>query len=505
MSMLRRRGTLVVGLVAVLVMGIVMPAAAYTKLYRFTNNTGVPQFSVKAITQGLESITSTDAYPDTWAPGAAGYTVIGGAFCTSLTYGGPARSPGTRVYISWDTADGSCRLRDLRWGGGQVVVPYYAGGVPGGGMVFYDWPNPGDLTVVITNDSDGVISLSDVEFAVSGYELSLQELAGLLDTGLVEVRVASIDNDIEVLRAEVDYYGSTGALPSPSANSLIGKLDRAAAYKDAGLTACLGGAETSALAYWAKAAKQIQNFISEVTNISDKGNLAPGLYDRWIVDGGGQIATAPEILNALLALPEGQALQSLDPLPCGALPAYPGLDPADCVEWPVSELYPGQYTAFVAHNVDLGAGFIMGGSVVDEDGNVLLEWLEQPVAEPAVLDTEPPVITSVSATPAYLWPPDHTMTQIQLEVTVSDNSYAMWYVADVASNQPENGTGDGDYAPDWVVDPDNAQSLWLRAERSGSDPTAVRLYTVTLMAIDMAGNLSEPYQRVIPVDHDMGG
>ena len=31
--------------------------------------------------------------------------------------------------------------------------------------------------------------------------------------------------------------------------------------------------------------------------------------------GGGEIATAPEMLDALLALPDGQALQSLEPLP----------------------------------------------------------------------------------------------------------------------------------------------------------------------------------------------
>jgi len=46
--------------------------------------------------------------------------------------------------------------------------------------------------------------------------------------------------------------------------------------------------------------------------------------------------------------------------------------------------------------------------------------------------------------------------------------------------------------------------VWLRSERSGNDPTGVRLYTITLMAIDMAGNLSEPYELVVPVDHDMG-
>jgi hypothetical protein len=146
----------------------------------------------------------------------------------------------------------------------------------------------------------------------------------------------------------------------------------------------------------------------------------------------------------------------------------------------------------------------MGGSVVDEGGEVVLEWLEQSIAEPAAIDTEPPVIVSASATPALLWPPDHSVVDMTLDVVVEDDSYALWYIAGVESNQPENGTGDGDYAPDWDTDPNDPQGLWLRAERSGNHPEETRVYTVTLMAIDMAGNLSEPYELDVPVDHDQG-
>ncbi len=174
----------------------------------------------------------------------------------------------------------------------------------------------------------------------------------------------------------------------------------------------------------------------------------------------------------------------------------------------MGELNPGEFTAFVVCDVDLGSGFIMGGSVLDEDGNIVLEWLEQAVAEPAVLDTDAPVITSASVTPAYLWPPDHSIVNMTLDAVLEDDSYAVWYVAGVESNQPQDGTGDGDYAPDWGADPNDPQSLWLRAERSGSDPTGVREYTITLMAIDTAGNLSEPYgpddDLVVRVDHDQG-
>ncbi len=496
------RGFIWAGAIAVLLIGSGLPVgAAYTKLYNFTNTTGVNQTSVKAVTNGLESITSNYSSPTGWSA-TTGYAVVSGVYCTTLTYAGTARGPGSAMTIGWTTADSSCRLRDLRWGGGQSIVPTQAGGIPGGGMVFYDWPNIGDLTVVITNDTEGALDLLEVEFAISSYALSLEELDALAEVGFIQLYVNKIDAEIDVLRAEVAQQGSLGNLPSPSVNSLDRKLQNAAAYKEAGLSEYLAGNLEKALFLWGKAAGHVNNFVSEVTAASQKGNLAMLLYNRWVVDGGGEIATAPEIRDALLALPEGQLLQSLEPLPCGALPAYPGLDLANCVEWPAGELQPGQFTAFIVRNIDLGAGFIMGGTVVDADGSPILGWLEQSVTEPTPIDIQPPVIVSATATPASLWPPDHSMLQIQLDVTVSDDSYAVWYIAGVTSNQPVNGTGSGDTSPDWMLDPNDSHVLWLRAERSGNDPTTVRLYTITLMAIDIAGNLSDPYDLVLPVDHD---
>lgn len=493
---------LVSGLAALFVLGAALPGLAWTKKYMFYNTTTVSQYSVQAVTNGLESITATSAHPYNWKPAVVGYAVVGGVFSTTITWGGTARAPGSDFIVIWETADGSCRLRDLRWGDGQEVVPYYAGYVPGGGMAFCD-PDSGDWIVIITNDTDQAITLSDVEFAIAGQALAVSELEQLSAAGLVGLRVTSIDDDIGVLIDEVEYYGARGDISGPSANSLLKKLGRAVDYKHDGLDEYLAGDDDRALVFWAKAAKQMTNFISEVTAASQKGNLSLELYNRWVIGVPGGPTTAPEIHAALLALPDGQALQSFPEL-AGTLPAYPGLGSMVRVPWPAAELYPGEYTAFVVPGMNLDAGFIMGGAVLDGNGNVLLDWLEQAVAEPTPIDDTPPEITSASATPDYLWPPDHSIVEMTLDVAVADASYAIWYIADVTSNQDESGTGDGDTAPDWGTDPNDPQYVWLRAERSGNDPTETRIYTITLVAIDVAGNVSDPYELVVPVDHDQG-
>ena len=55
----------------------------------------------------------------------------------------------------------------------------------------------------------------------------------------------------------------------------------------------------------------------------------------------------------------------------------------------------------------------------------------------------------------------------------------------VTSNQPINGTADGDVAPDWVIT--GPFSLELRSERAGGEE---RVYTITVSATDVYGNVS---------------
>lgn len=57
-------------------------------------------------------------------------------------------------------------------------------------------------------------------------------------------------------------------------------------------------------------------------------------------------------------------------------------------------------------------------------------------------------------------------------------------VTAVASDEPINGTGDGDTAPDWTIGA--PRTLSLRAERAGTGDG--RVYTITITAKDAANN-----------------
>ena len=75
------------------------------------------------------------------------------------------------------------------------------------------------------------------------------------------------------------------------------------------------------------------------------------------------------------------------------------------------------------------------------------------------------------------------MVDVTVNYNVTDNCESTTCALSVSSNEPLNGTGDGDTAPDWeIVD---AHRVRLRAERAGAG--AGRIYTITVTCRDGAG------------------
>lgn len=122
------------------------------------------------------------------------------------------------------------------------------------------------------------------------------------------------------------------------------------------------------------------------------------------------------------------------------------------------------------------------------------------IASVNVVDTANPVISAVSASPNVLWSSNHKMTRVTVAASVSDvcDAAATCQIASVSSNEPVNGLGDGDTAPDWVIT--GALTVNLRAERSGTG--SGRVYTITVQCTDASGN-SSPKDVGVTVPHNL--
>ena len=115
----------------------------------------------------------------------------------------------------------------------------------------------------------------------------------------------------------------------------------------------------------------------------------------------------------------------------------------------------------------------------------------------AVEDTTPPEIASVTANPGVLWPPNHKMVPVSVEIVASDlcdTEPPVCQIVSVTSDEPPGKNG-----PDAeIVGPTD---LLLRAERLGEGDG--RVYTINVECTDAAGNKAAATTEVY-VPHDQG-
>jgi HYR domain-containing protein len=118
-----------------------------------------------------------------------------------------------------------------------------------------------------------------------------------------------------------------------------------------------------------------------------------------------------------------------------------------------------------------------------------------------IVDTTPPVISNACLTDR-LWPPNHEMVLVGTG-SVSDIADPSPLVdISVTSNQPINGTGDGNTDPDWIASTSGGDyDVSLRAERAGN--LGQRDYGITVTATDASGNVATATCSA-SVPHDKG-
>jgi HYR domain len=189
-----------------------------------------------------------------------------------------------------------------------------------------------------------------------------------------------------------------------------------------------------------------------------------------VIDGGGPILTLPPDIVAEATSAAGAVVTYT----ASAVDAVDGIVPVTCAP-------------------ESGSTFPLGVTIVTCTASDLQLHEVTGTFTVTVRDTTAPQVVSIVVSPDTLWPPDHKMVPVTVTVVAIDavDDSPVSNIIAVRSNQPLNGTGDGDTAPDWIVT--GPGTLQLRAERAGS---ADRIYTITIDTRDDAGNSIETEVQV---------
>ena len=106
-------------------------------------------------------------------------------------------------------------------------------------------------------------------------------------------------------------------------------------------------------------------------------------------------------------------------------------------------------------------------------------------------DITPPTVT-VTATPSILWPPNHKMVDVTIDGSASDDTSGIVFIEITVTDE---------YGIYNMTVPGFGSIIQLEAWREGTDRDG-RVYTITVVATDMAGNKSTTTTQVT-VPHDL--
>lgn len=251
------------------------------------------------------------------------------------------------------------------------------------------------------------------------------------------------------------------------------------------------------------------NFMNALVNWVENG-VAPDYLDATVATGKQRrVCMYPN--EAVYTGPEGGSLETAANFTCVAseaepadLRAYTNLGPiVICKDVTVSasvdvcsatasvdNLSSDRYGDPIMLAQEPEGPYVLGSTMVTLTGTDWRGEANSCQATVKVVDTTPPSISSVSASPNVLWPANHKMVPVAVGVTVADACDAgvsnSCMIVSVTSNEPVNGPDDGNTSPDWQIT--GNLTVNLRAERSGMG--SGRIYTVTVACTDTSGNSS---------------
>jgi len=225
------------------------------------------------------------------------------------------------------------------------------------------------------------------------------------------------------------------------------------------------------------------------------GNTSNGSFGVIVQDTTAPALTVPADVTAEATGPDGAAV------------TYPAATATDIVG-----------VASLTYSTASGSTFALGSTSVAVNASDAAGNTSSGSFAVAVRDTTAPVISSLTASPAVLWPPNHKLVPVTLTAVTSDlvGVVATRIVSVTSMELPKprkSGKDDDDddddndrqlarNNPDWEIT--GNLTLKLRAERSGNG--GGRVYTITVESRDAAGNLSAKTVTVtVPKSQGGGG